>query len=748
MKPDNGMERLILILFFLSGFCGMIYVIAWMQGLRYFLGPPLLSIISVLTIFLGGLALGSYLSGRFIDNRPDPLKIYGLLEGALGTYALMLPWLIHWAALIYKVIYQNIRSPFHVSFLFRYLLCTLILLIPSILIGAIWPVISRLLVQKIENLGWTMGKIYGINIMGGSVGALTAGLFFLPHFGVNSTIYFGACIDLLICICAVLLYKNIQSWEMMPTGASTVLKDKTGTIKEKSRYGRVHWIILIGYGLSGLAAMMYQVIWLRFLTIFLDSSFLALSLILSTFLLGLALGSLCLARFVDKRKDPPLLLGLIEMIIGLSSLGIIPLLERYPLFIAATIERFANYFWVLQLIGFSLLFFIMLIPTLLLGLSFPLACRILSDKIKTVGRSISVVFSVSAFGCLIGTLSGGILLTAWLGIKKGILVPVWSHVFIGCIFLLLSCSLSKKIKITMFILLAGFTIIFSNFIPIWEMPLFRGDPYRYAYHNNGYQIERSATHIDASKREREETLFAKEGIINIVSVIKDKEDISMQVNGRMECSTKRGLTAKVLAGHIPLLLHNNPKDILLIGHGCGITLGSIEQYPVREMECIEISQGVIEGSRYFNEFNNNALKDPMLKVIIEDARHHLTFTDKKYDVIISQPFNIWPGAITDLLTKEFFKLCQQRLKSGGVAAMNLPVRDMKSETFKSILFTWHNVFPFMNLWETNMGTDYLLIGSNQDLKWDYTHIIERMGKACQGKYQRSSPRPLNLFFHE
>ncbi|MGA1865740.1 MAG: fused MFS/spermidine synthase, partial [bacterium] len=734
MKTDKGIERLILLLFFLSGFCGMLYVFSCIQGLKIFLGPSLLSIISVITIFLGGMSMGGFFTGRFIDGRTDPLKIYGLLEGAIGIYAIMLPWLILWASLIYKVIYPDIRLPFHISFALRFLLCSLILMVPSFVIGAVWPVISKLLIHKIDNPGRATGKIYGINILGWAVGALTAGLFFLPNFGVNSTLYFAACIDLIICACAVLLHRNIRSWEMMPYEVSTTQNEKTVISKKRGGYGRGQRILLFGYGLSGLAATMYLAIWLRVLTIFLGSSFFALSLILSAFLSGLALGSLCLARFVDTGKDLSIFPGLIEIIIGLSFLGIIPILERYPLFIDAIQVNFAKSSMFLHSTGFLLLFFIMFIPALLLGLSFPQACSLLSDKINAAGRLISAVFSINALGCMTGILSGGILLTVWPGLRKGKFVPVWILVFTGCMLLSLSRSLSQKIKITMFILLAGSLIVFSKFIPIWEMPFFRDAPYRFACHHDGYHREKGSTNIDGSskdilKKKKQETLFYKEGIINIVSVIEDKEDIVMRVNGGTECSTGRDLAARVLTGHIPLLLHNNPQDILLIGHGCGITLGSIMQYPVREMECVEFSEGIIKGSKYFDNFNNDSSKDPRLKIIVEDARHYLTFTDKKYDVIISQSFNIWPEAIADLPTREFFILCRERLKSGGVAAMSLPVRDMNSDTFKSILFTWQKIFPFMNLWETIMGEDYLLIGSNERLRWDYTHIVEQMHTA-------------------
>ena len=672
MKMIKGVEgkknaqhtgSLLLILFFFSGVCGLLYAIAWTQILRHSLGPPILSMIGILGILLGGLAIGSSIAGRYIDARTDPLKIYGYLEGALGIYSLFLPLLIRGMTPIYAPIYQNIRFPFYASYLLGYLLYTPILLIPSALIGATWPVMSRLLVRKMDHLGWQMGKIFGVNTLGGAFGVLAARFILLPHLGAIITIYLAAAIDLLICLCIFIMHKRHGSWRMRPEGSLINRSFEGSPQRENGRYRDFGWVLLTGYGLSCLTAVIYLVIRLRALVIFLGSSFFALSLILSAFMMGLALGSLGLAKLIDQRKDPISLLGAMEMVIGLSFLGIIPVLDRFPLFMAYITKSFAHAIWFIQLLESFLLFFMMMIPLLLLGFSFPLVCRIYSDRIESIGRSISAIFTLQALAGLLGILLGGILIFGWLGVTNGSLVAVWYHIFIGCLFLCLGFSLPGIKKTALSLVTVGSFIVFSFFIPLWEMPFFKGEPYR-----QNDRILISFYHKDAGRegaqKKKRETIFSRNGIIANVAVERDKEGISLLVNGVTECSSTLDLSSQILSAHIPLLLHSEPKEILLIGLGSGITLGSIEQHPIREIDCVEISQAMIEGTAYFHQFNHNASKYPRVNILIGDGRHHLMFTDKKYDVIISQPFSAQPEAADVFFTKEYLQLCRKRLRSG------------------------------------------------------------------------------------
>ncbi|MBN2372276.1 tetratricopeptide repeat protein [bacterium] len=872
--------------FFFTGMCGLIYATAWMQILRYSLGPPSISIISILVIFLAGISLGSRISGNHIDNQRDHFKLYTVLEIALGIYSLFIALLIKGVAIIYGAIYQNIRLPFYTYFLLRYLLYTPILLIPSALIGAALPVAGKLLIltmdhnsmdhNRMDNAGcaaWAMGKGFGISALGGAFGALTAQFLLFPYLGAILTIYICAAINIITGITIFILCRNGLPYKAVPEQAisgesvpgvpiseqpapekqpiseqpapeksiseqpaseesSSGKTDKKPVPEEKdSSSMAVSLIVITGYAVSCFAAMIYMGVWLKAMIIFLESSFFAISLISSAFLLGAALGSLVFVKFIDNRgvpmqfsgntesvnintntndlknkddltlgqeksrvsfsgntesvnintnkddltvgyrRDPISFLGIISMAAGLSFLLIIPILDAFPLLMAFITNRYdIQSFRLLQLSKFSLFFLIILIPSLLLGLSFPLACQICSGK-KFIGRPVSTAFSFSAAGCAKGILIGGILLGIWIEAKRGALLAVFAHILIGCLFLLLgfllenpslgfSCpfanrrftgvssenpfriilspflnrrfmgvSLARIKKTAVLIAVALAFIFFTLFIPLWEMPLFKAEPFQYSQYSyysggslNGTSKEMSPKGV--------EKIFSKKGIIANIALIKEKEEISLQINGVMECSVASDLPAQVLSAHIPLLLHGNPEDILLIGIGTGITLGSIERYPVRKIDCIETSQAMIQASGYFHEINHNALEDPRLNIIIGDGRHHIMFTDIRYDVIIAQPFTAWPDAMNEYFTGECFQHLRDRLKSGGIAAIRLPIKTgMKPEVFQSIIFTWNEVFPDAQLWEIDLGDSYLLAGSDRKIIWDYPVVANRLEKG-------------------
>ncbi len=171
-RPTRQPRTLILILFLLSGSAGLVYEIVWMKMLTLIIGNTIFATTTVLTSFMGGLALGSFLAGRFVDRRTDHLKVYGILEGAIGAYALVLPLLLGWTEPLFRFIYQDFHTSFYVFGLLRFLVCGFVLLIPTTMMGATLPVLSKYFVERQSQLGWTIGKLYGVNTFGAVAGAL------------------------------------------------------------------------------------------------------------------------------------------------------------------------------------------------------------------------------------------------------------------------------------------------------------------------------------------------------------------------------------------------------------------------------------------------------------------------------------------------------------------------------------------------------------------------------------------------
>ncbi|MGA1796968.1 MAG: hypothetical protein ACMUIL_14035, partial [bacterium] len=213
-KVQKTTGGLLLTLFFFSGVCGLAFPLAVVHMMRHVLGPPLFALVSILATFLGGVALGSYSAGHCIDVQPGPLKIYGILEGSLGLYYLVFPFMIRWITPVYTVLYRNGGLSFHTSLLVRYLVFSPLLLIPAVLIGATWPVMGSVFHGRRNGIGRDMGRVFGIYALGGCVGALSAGLFMLPGLGAATAIRLCAGIDVMICTAAVALFMKGESGQV------------------------------------------------------------------------------------------------------------------------------------------------------------------------------------------------------------------------------------------------------------------------------------------------------------------------------------------------------------------------------------------------------------------------------------------------------------------------------------------------------------------------------------------------------
>ncbi|MGA1825157.1 MAG: fused MFS/spermidine synthase [bacterium] len=671
---DKRVKTVILILFFLSGMCGILFGAATIRIFHY-------SIANVIAIFMAGLGLGSFISGRFLDDRIDLLKIYGVLEGALGCYCLLLPSLIRSA-----------------SGHFNFFTCALILLIPGTLIGASWPVLIRFFIGRLNNVGQSIGHYYGVNVLGSFLGVLATGFFFLPYLGLNKTVYVAGLINVFIGSAALFLYKG-YSMKVARTSESGTDEDR--------RLCHIKWAVLIGYCLSSLATMIYQLSWLRVLIVTLNSSLWAFYLIISVLLLGVALGSISLSIFIDGRDDPMLFLAVIEILIGVYCFVIIPLLDWFSTFVG----KFGSSFHLPQVIEFLVLLFIISMPALLTGLTFPLVSKIYTGTIRKAARSIASVYAINAIGCLIGVLVWRVLLNTGIGIIKTSLLAICAHLMIGGLLMLFSYSFSPKYRSALFASIVLFSSIL--FLPSIMNNLIQSN-----------LLEKG-----------EKLLFTKEGVMAHVCVKELEEKLIMQVNGERVFS-------QTIIAHIPMLLQKNPQQILLLGFGDGIALSSIEQYEVNRINCVEMSKEVIEASSYFHTINNNALNDTRVEMINENIRAHLTLTGSMYDVIISQPTCAWPAISPEFLSMEFFQLCKKRLTPEGIIAVRLSAQDIQEENFKSVLYTYHKVFPFINLWEIELNNDYLLLGSNQKIEWD-EGIISRRIKKTSGLHES----PCNLLSH-
>jgi len=729
--PADRSRPMILALLLVSGSCGLVYEILWMKMLTLVIGNTVFAITTVLTAFMGGLALGSFVAGRFIDKIKDPLRTYGILEGGIGVYALLLPLFIAGTEPLFRIIYQGINPSFYTFSLLRFVVCGIILLIPTTLMGATLPVLSKHFVERQYHVGWNVGLLYGVNTLGAVLGSFAAGFILIPALGITWTIYLAALLNLLICAGMLKLAKNRVPWEPAvadgkPQGKKRGQEGAAEVVPEG--WGTIQWFVLVAIGVSGIAAMIYQVAWTRVLLLSIGSSVYAFSLIVTAFICGLALGSLIISKFIDRRKDLVLWLALTQAVIGISALGIVPLFGKLPVFLAESVFESSQSFKYIHFAEFAVIFGLILIPTFMMGAAVPMAVKICATDVKRVGRFFGNVYATNTLGAIIGSFVAGFIFIPWLGAQNSILIAAAMNIFIAGLLFLWATTLVWPLRLAGSVATAVIALLVWHPISQWDAHVLSSGPYLYAGKYKIISAEKGVG-LEKAMKNKGQLLYFKEGLNALVSVKKTAHgDVSLEINGKTDASAKGGDVApQLMVGHLPLLLHPAPQDVLVIGLGSGMTLGAVEKHLVKAMDVVEIEGAVVEASRHFKEFTGDVLHDPRVNLIVADGRNHVALTSRKYDVIISQPSNPWVAGMANLFTREFSDLAKKRLKKGGLMCQWVQAYAMSSMDFKTIVGTFQAVFPHVTLWEASFGGDYLLIGSPREVHIDPRTLTDRLG---------------------
>jgi spermidine synthase len=759
-----GIVTAVLAAFFISGACGLIHETAWTRLLRHIMGNTTFSITTVLCAFMGGLALGSYLGGRFIDQRQDHMRVFAILEGGIGVYCLLLPWLIHFVEPVYAFIYQNTHTSFYAFGLLRFFFSGLILLVPATCMGATLPILSKFLTRSTGLIGKSVGTLYAVNTFGAVLGAFASGFLLIPNLGVNGTIYLASFFNLLVGAVGFWLYRHTKTWIVespLPSIQETAVvhkKDKKKKHKKKSKkkepqiprpeplsYARkIRLGMLWGYGLSGFAALVYEIAWARVLSLLIGSTVYAFSLMLTAFVLGIASGSILFSRVVDRLKHPMRTLALIQALMGLSALLVVPFMDRLPYFATGMISRLIESFWMLQFAEFSLILGIMLVPTLLMGAAFPLVTRIFNQDSTETGRTVGAVYGSNTIGNILGSFVGGFLLIPFIGIQNSIFVAVGANIIVSCIFLGFTRGVKPVLKMGFTAALVVVTTLGIVAIPTWDPGRMSFGPFHEASRISlNTATSRSALEKMAA---RSKILFHKEGLTTTVTVKEVAKGVrALYINGKPDASSLSDLPSQELVAHIPLMFHASPKDALVIGLASGISLGSAGLHPLEKIDCVEISPAMVEASRFFDEDNYRIMEDPRVNIIIADGRNHLLLGDQSYDVIISQPSNPYFAGVADLFTKEFFELCKQRLNQQGIMCTWVQSYNIDLATFQSITKTFSAVFPNMTFWRAGKS-DCLLVGSMDPLVMDYDRLkLKLVQQGIRNDLERIAVRTVPEF---
>jgi len=718
----------ILLCFFASGVSGLVYQVVWVRELVLVFGATTFAVSTVLTAFMGGLALGSYYFGRRSETVARPLRLYGLLEIGIGAYGLAVPLIFAALPSVYHYFWRWQLSFFALSIV-RFVFATLVLIVPTALMGATLPVLSSFYARDIGRIGLRVGSLYALNTFGAVLGAAATGFVLIPALGMNAATTTAATMNILLGAVALTVSRNAERTPhgAIPDSAQEPVPKKTPRSSESEAERGQITIVIAGFAVSGFVALSYEVIWSRVLALIIGSSVYAFSIMLTTFLVGLAAGATIASRVVDRVRRPVRMFALIEIAVGLTSLIGAYLFNDLP-YVFVQLYRWvdSSAFGLLLFARFLIASFVMIVPTFLLGALFPLVVRIISSRklAGTTGRTVGDAYAANTVGAIAGSFASGFILVPWLGLLGSLRLCVALNFVVAAAAFSASArrptekrDRPKRINVSATVGLAASVLLIIVVVlgePPWDPEVMSSAVYRYA----PSLIDKSRQELfDYLKRGQGETIFYKEGITATVAVQRQGGGKVLKVNGKPEASTAGDMPTQILIGAMPLLVREHTDDVLLIGLGSGVTLGTVEQFPVKRVTCVELEPAVIEASRHFEDVNNHPLDDPRLRMISNDGRNFIYTTDEKFDVIVSEPSNPWVTGVANLFTLEYFKRGAERLKDDGLFSQWLQIYEMSPDDVRTLIATFRAAFPQVYLFRGAEG-DLMLLGSKSERRLD------------------------------
>jgi len=723
------MRRVIFAFFFFSGAASLVYEVVWTRQIAILLGNTVYVVSMVLAAFMAGLAGGSALIGRWADRRGDHLRIYGALEIAAALYCLALPWIVNLLIPLFRSIYASAAGgglPLQVT---RAALTLLLLLIPSFMLGGTLPVLSKLVARAPGTYGEDIGTLYAANTVGAVLGAAGAGFLFIPAFGVSATLLGAAAVAVGVGILSLILNERFRVERRALRGT-----DIDAAPRPDGDVGSEAFILgLAVLAVSGFAAMAYEVIWTRLLTLLIGPSTYAFTVVLAAFIGGLAAGSALFGKHASRFRNLWLALGLLQSLVGVGMLILMNSVGWVYGALLGIMDVFEENMLAVYLVEIPFFFALLLVPTVFSGGTFPLVFQTLRTPRSGLGRAVGGLYAGNAAGAVAGSLVAGFMMIPALGIRGSLRLSILINLSIGLL-LLIYAAVRKaasgpvpapgRARVLGVLSLAGVALAFV--LPGWSDSLLVYPPYE--------AVRRNLPRFEEFLQRGWRLLYYREGVGATVAVYEGAGSRTLSIEGKPDASTwspgwlsqwmeqqrdetrqATDMRTMVLLGHLPMFCAGNREDVLVIGLASGVTVGAVEQHPeVRSVVCAEISPEVVEACSYFAHANQDALADPRLTVVLEDGRNHLLMNPGRYDVIISEPSNPWMPGSAKLFTREAFAAARGALKEGGVMCSWVEAYSMPPRVMRSIIRSFTDAFPHVVLFALT-GNDCCLVGSTRPL---------------------------------
>ncbi len=756
--------RILPILFFFSGASSLIFETIFTRLLTYTFGNTAHATSTVLATFLGGLALGAFLLGRWVDRRSPSLWIYGTLELLVGVYCIFIPNLFALLTHAYVALYHLFHLGPAALTATRFLLAAVVILIPTILMGGTLPALARVVSAGRRDFESDVSRLYAWNTLGAALGTLTSTYALMPYLGVRGTIGLACSINFIVFVAA----GGLAAWRSPAPSVPQEVPAKLAIYPAFApRLARA--ILLLGALFTGAVALAYEVIWTHVLAFLIGNTVYAFGVMLFTFLCGLGLGAQVVARRLRQPDSWAKALTASQMLLALAIFLTLPLWNRIPdvfaqgltkafeynflgvvllllarmIWVGVKIRRrmgapgfpkaaavelaleavllvvpmTANtdplwkfettYFVTAELLRFFCAFYLLIVPAVLLGLSFPLLLNLASHDARGVGGSVGGIYAANTLGAILGSvLTGFVILPSW-GSLASLKASASVNLLLGLAFAALLLKMTSARKLVLVAATVAVAMVAWASLGNWDARrMSRGS---YVYFDPGWPIDRVLYHAED----------VQGGLTSVVTVGPTRILLS---NGKFQGNNSGEVGAQVRFALIPVLFTKAFDRALVIGLGTGSTLRTVASFPFHRIDTVEIAPHVAEAARlWFEDVNGRVFgRDPRVHLTIADGRNFLLLSRQRYDLITIEISSIWISGEADLYNKEFYELCRSRLKEHGILQQWVQIHHMRTEDFLVILNTAAHVFPHVAFF---LGPEQgVLIASAAPLECDYRQL--------------------------
>jgi spermidine synthase len=696
--------------FFASGAASLILQVVWFKQLQFVLGSATFSVSVTVASFFFGLSLGSAFGGRAADRVTRPLRVYGCLELLLAFVSLAVTaFLSHWATWIgWMSPMLSLESPARLPLIVLLSLATLSL--PTVLMGATLPFLVRFLARSRAELADQIGHLYGFNTLGAAIGTLGVGLVLIGWLGVTGSSLFASIVYAVVGSVSLMAARHERP---LPVKAQAQEQARAGTPETRSET-----LLIAVFACSGFVSIAYEVVWFRFLTNIGNSSVYAFSGMLSTYLFGLVLGALLCARFLAPRKDRLLrYFAIVQLLIAVAATLTFAIFGKAGTFQALSSALVAALvpLKVQVLLGGEVSFFVtcifaILLPTTLIGISFPLASELTALRMSALGRRIGALYALNTIGGVLGSLAAGFLLIPYLGSQWALTVLIALNVLLFGAIALGEPSLRGNRELRRQAVLAVVVVVASF--------LFLGPHY----------LERQLTAFNGAHvldlRETKEATFT---LLEYQDAAAGRYQ-QLLVNSKSYANNRpEGRRYMGAMAHYPILLHPGPAETaVVICIGTGTTIGAVSTHEeLRSIDAVDLAPAVFDFAPYFVPINHRFYENPRVHKVVADGRHYLLGTGNSFDVVTLEPPPPHDAGIVNLYSEEFYALAKQRMRPGAVLAQWVPLDIARGALPKMIIKAMLAQFKHVSLWLPSR-MEGVALASDEPLVIDRETLARRM----------------------